>query len=44
MKKNISTKCQVLSEINKNFDLMATNFPLLSRAKLFLREFQIKLI
>ncbi len=42
MKKNISTKRQVLSEINKNFDLMGTNLPLLSRAKLFLRELQIK--
>ncbi len=40
MELNVKSKRDVLREINRNFDLMGTNIPLLNRAKLFLRELQ----
>ncbi len=41
MNVNVSTKRQILKELNSNYDLMNMNLPVLNRAKLFLRSLQL---
>ncbi len=42
MNSNANTKRQILREINRNYDLMGTNIPILNRAKLFMHKLQSK--
>ncbi len=41
MNENVTTKRQVLKEVNSNYDLTNANLPVLNRAKLFLRNLQL---